>query len=393
MDQARHIADLFFRRLQNGLSADERQELESWLDSQDPESRRFFEAMTDWEEIRKALYFMYSLDHPQSLAIVREKIRLEERSRLVPWRRVLNYAAIVLLVAGLGGGLWVMLHPRKIELASVRYHSDVSPGGNRAILELADGKRVVLDSASNGLLANQGNARVMKTDDGRLSYQATAGPAEVLYNTVSTPRGGQYEVTLPDGTRAWLNAASSLRFPTRFTGGQRLVTLSGEAYFEIAGNSNRPFMVQVEHAIPETVEVLGTRFDVQAYADEPSMTTTLLDGSIKVVQGGQQALLAPGQQASIASDGALKTSSSVDTAEVIAWKKGLFQFRGASLNVIMRQVARWYNVDVEYDGNVTQRYFGKIPRSVNLSNVLKILESTDGAHFKIEGNKVLVMSQ
>jgi ferric-dicitrate binding protein FerR (iron transport regulator) len=200
---------------------------------------------------------------------------------------------------------------------------------------------------------------------------------------------------LPDGSKVWLNAASSLRFPTGFAGHERKVELVGEAYFEVAKNAAMPFKVTVKPlpgntaSAPMEVEVLGTEFNINAYGDETDRRTTLIQGSVKITAGSGQSLLQPGQQARV-NTGGLQIMPGVDTDEVIAWKNGLFQFKEANIQSIMRQVSRWYDVEVEYNGNVNQLFFGKIPRRVPVSTVLKILESTGWAHFTIEGKKITV---
>jgi transmembrane sensor len=239
----------------------------------------------------------------------------------------------------------------------------------------------------------------LKLDNGALAYRANppvtnpsaARPLVYGYNTISTPRGGQYQVLLPDGSKVWLDAASSLRFPTAFTGGERLVELTGEAYFQIAGDASRPFKVHIPSTSTE-IQVLGTDFNVAAYAEEGDIRTTLIGGAVRVTAAGKAAVLEPGQQARVTEGGtaALNVVSGVHTDDVIAWKNGLFKFEEASIQSIMRQVARWYDVDVVYDGKVDQQFIGTIPRQVQLSTLLKILESTGWVHFMIQGKKVTV---
>jgi ferric-dicitrate binding protein FerR (iron transport regulator) len=263
----------------------------------------------------------------------------------------------------------------------------------------------VLDSANNGALRQQGTTKLIKLDSGRLVYKAiSASPqmAALQYNTISTPRGGQYQVVLPDGTKVWLNASSSLRFPTAFNGGERAVDLAGEAYFEVTKEST-PFKVHVYPSATSiaagngghpahTIEVLGTHFNVNAYDDESALEATLLEGSIKLEKGNEQVLLKPGQQAiSARAGGAIRVIPDADVDAAIAWKDGYFQFDGAGIEAVMRQLARWYDVDVRYEGPVTERQFaGQMPRGVNLSEVLRILEESN-VHFRIEGKKLVVM--
>lgn len=270
---------------------------------------------------------------------------------------------------------------------------DIPPGGNKAYLTLEDGSVVILDGAKNGKLASQGNTAINKTADGRLTYDAsvTGKPLsdKISYNTIVTPRGGQYIVVLPDGSKIWLNSASSLKFPTAFNGKERNVEMTGEAYFEIAKNASMPFRVKSEG---QTIEVLGTHFNINAYKDEPATKSTLIEGSVKVKNTDQYALLKPGQQSALPNNGSgrIVVSSDVDLKEVMAWKEGLFQFNGADIKTIMRQISRWYDVDVEFEGKVSSDHFkGQVLRDSKVSKVLRILELS-GVKFKIEGKKIIV---
>jgi len=269
--------------------------------------------------------------------------------------------------------------------------NDIKPGGRKALLTLSDGSQIVLDSAANGLLTQQGNAKVIKLANGQLEYTSgQTASAEILYNTMSTPPGGQYQLLLPDGSKVWLNAASSIRYPTTFSQKVRRVEITGEAYFEIAKNEKVPFIVQFNNG--SEVKVLGTHFNIKAYTDEQEIKTTLLEGSIIITHGQKSTLLKPGNQAQINKEGGIKVEMNTDTEEAVAWKNGNFQFNKADLQTVMRQAARWYNLDVEYKGNPSDdnRFTGKIPMSVNLSQLLKWMEWSD-IHFKLEENKITVM--
>jgi transmembrane sensor len=276
----------------------------------------------------------------------------------------------------------------------------VVPGGNKAVLTLADGSTIVLDSAADGALTQQGATMVMKKQDGELVYKTEGNQAQqaVAMNTISTPRGGQYQVVLPDGTRVWLNAVTALRFPASFTGDKRVVELTGEAYFEVAqqpaanGNGKRPFIVNILSAAGENqVEVLGTHFNVKAYNDEASIKTTLLEGSVKMSSGRGQYLMKPGQQARVERNGQMVLDEDADVDEAVAWKNGRFQFTDASVETVMREIARWYNVEIEYAGKVpAEKFEGEIPRNSNITEVFKILELSN-VHCKIEGKKIKVL--
>ncbi|MDP4251188.1 MAG: FecR domain-containing protein [Bacteroidota bacterium] len=271
------------------------------------------------------------------------------------------------------------------------FRNDLDPGRNRAFLTLANGAKVILDSVHNGMFARQGNATIVKLDSGKLAYDATGQESAVVgFNTLTTPKGGQYQLSLPDGTEVWLNAASSIKYPTAFMGNRRQVEITGEVYFEVSKNTAMPFIVKKLNDETE-IRVLGTHFDVNAYDDEPSMKITLLEGAVQVADAGRQSILHPGQQAQIG-NGTLKLLSDVDTDEVMAWKNGKFQFGEASdINSIMRQIARWYDVEVEYRGTVSDHIGGTISRGVKASQVFDMLEMTGAVRFSIDGKKVTVM--
>ncbi|WP_316810057.1 FecR family protein [Pedobacter heparinus] len=284
-------------------------------------------------------------------------------------------------------------------------HDDIAPGGNKAFLTLADGTKISLTDAGNGEIAKQQGLSIQKTADGQLVYavdeKAAGKNGMAAFNAIETPKGGQYQINLPDGTRVWLNAASSLRYPTKFSGDTRKVTLNGEGYFEVAkikGNTGKrmPFIVKTGN---QEVEVLGTHFNINSYDEEDEVKTTLLEGSVRVsvvestngnLKKGPSKLLKPGEQSQLRSDAiAVKT---VDTETIMAWKNGDFVFKGDDLKSIMKKVSRWYDVEVIYKGNFDQLKFGGyISRSKNISSVLGIMESTGKVHFSVEGKKVIVL--
>lgn len=266
----------------------------------------------------------------------------------------------------------------------------VVPGRNKAVLTLADGSVLGLDSGSISKTIKQGNTSILNQSKGLLVYAAT-GPSDSapLFNKIAVPRGGQYQLKLPDGTVVWLNSASSLRFPTQFSGKERSVELDGEAYFEVAKNKEMPFKVHVRDM---EVRVLGTHFNVMAYDDEESIKTTLLEGSVKVSNALQTAVIRPGQQASLKKSSGVLGVEEVNTVEAIAWKNGNFLFADEDIETIMRRISRWYNVEVEYRGNLSDKNFaGSISRYENVSEVLKMLELTGTIHFKVEGRRIIVM--
>ena len=308
-------------------------------------------------------------------------------------------AATVLLV--IISGLWFFTGRQGMKkgvIATTKVE-DIAPGGNKAILTLADGSKVILDAANNGAITKQGNVTVIKLNDGQLAYQSSTlngQSSTVEYNTITTPRGGQYQLVLADGSRVWLNAASSLRYPTSFTGSDRKVELTGEGYFEVAHDASHPFHVLVSPisgAINEVtdVQVLGTHFNVNAYDDENDLRATLLEGAVKVSRGAENVLISPNEQAVLKKVAdKININKDVDVEAVVAWKNGLFQFGQADIQTVMRKIARWYDIDVEFQGNIPETLFaGKISRNSNVSTVLKVL-AEGGIHFKIENKKIIV---
>ncbi|MBS1566087.1 MAG: FecR domain-containing protein [Bacteroidetes bacterium] len=317
-----------------------------------------------------------------------------------PWRRYTAAAAIVLLLATGSIVYWATRHtskssePGSRQIASANVQ-DLAPGSNKALLVLSNGSTIVLDSAANGTIAKQANTLVNKKG-AELQYEdaSQAGDHSIVYNTVSTPRGGQYQVTLPDGTKVWLNAASSLRFPTAFSGNERSVELSGEAYFEVAQNPAKPFKVRKKDSNIE-VQVLGTHFNVNAYDDEGDTKITLLEGKISITAGQRPTTLFPGQQALVlaatgkSSDIIVRTNADLD--EAMAWKNGLFQFNNTNIAAMMKQLSRWYDVDIAYEGNVMNESFsGTIPRNTTALGLFEVLELTKTVQFSIEHKKIVV---
>jgi transmembrane sensor len=308
-------------------------------------------------------------------------------------RRIQSYwwmaaAVLVFIVAGLV--LWPG-EPEKISPPVVKARvSEPQPGKTGAILTLADGRELVLDSMPDGFVANQGNTHITLRN-GKLSYGNNGEDDKAIaMNTITTPRGRQYQLELQDGTRVWLNAASSITYPAIFNGADRVVKVTGEAYFEVAKNKKQPFRVIL--ANNTEIEVLGTHFNVDAYADEASINTTLLEGSVKVrslIQG--PVIMKPGEQVQVNGKD-LKLLKNVDLDNVMAWKNGLFSFAGAKLETVMRQLSRWYDVDVRYEGKMPEVEFdGEIDKGLSLSQVLKGLTTTR-INYRIEnGNTIVIL--
>jgi ferric-dicitrate binding protein FerR (iron transport regulator) len=313
-----------------------------------------------------------------------------------PYRMRVWIPAALLVLAAAGTFFWASVRREKAVTRikeAPSWQADIAPGGNKATLTLADGRNIVLDSTRNGAITRQGSAKVMKLDDGRLAYAARAPmgsdaePAMVAYNILSTPRGGRYKVSLSDGSNVWLNAASSVRYPTVFSGKERVVEITGEAYFEVKKDPDMPFIVKVNGA---EVRVLGTDFNVMAYKDEEDWRTTLVNGAVIVREGSSTGVLKPGEQAVMRPSEGVKLAKDPDLEEALAWKNDLFSFNNADIHAVMRQLSRWYDVDISYEGNVVQHFNGDVPRAVNVSRVLKMLELTGGVHFRIEGKQIVV---
>ncbi|MGF7078882.1 FecR family protein [Mucilaginibacter sp. UYCu711] len=272
------------------------------------------------------------------------------------------------------------------------YKPDIAPGTNTATLTLSNGKKINLTNAVNGKLANQSGIQIIKTGSGQITYQPTAEPTgatETQTNNISTPKGGQWQLTLPDGSKVWLNSASVLTYPSTFKDQkERTVQLSGEAYFEVAKDKLHPFIVKTDQ---QSVTVLGTHFNINSYPDEPAVKTTLAEGRVKVsTRTGDTKFLIPGQQAVLEKD-ALHVKEA-DIEEALAWKNGYFRFNDESIQSIMRKLSRWYNIDVQYVPDVSKDGLnGKISRFKNISQVLKALEATQTVHFKVEGRRVTVL--
>lgn len=307
--------------------------------------------------------------------------------------RWLRYAAAILVLFS-GAAIYYYMGKKEIPVDShvqapvVFLQEDVPPGGNRAMLILGDKSVVALDSLANGTTMFQGNMQIIKSDDGQINYvplNASGANDAVVTNTVKTPRGGQYQLTLSDGTQVWLNAASSITYPTRFEGDHRTVNVSGEVYFEVARNKEMPFVVNINGT--DKVEVLGTHFNVNAYEDESAIKTTLLEGRVKVISGDASVVLLPGQQST-----GTQVSANADLVQVMAWKNGIFSFEGKSLQQVLRELARWYDLTITYEKNIPDvKLRGEMGMNLNLSQVIKGLRSMDVNCHLQAGNQLVVL--
>jgi ferric-dicitrate binding protein FerR (iron transport regulator) len=383
--EAQRVAYLIALFIQGTISPEEHDELDAWVAESD-DNMKLFEALTDENNIKQGLLEIEQAEWQQSSQKIMETAKKKKRNlNLRAWL----IAASLILIAGAGWWYFSRSTKKEVPAYAGNVTEDRPPGGNKATLSLANGSVVVLDRARNGNVAVQGNAQVIKTDSS-LSYNhlPRLGVAqEVVFNTLSTPKGGQYALTLSDGTRVWLNAASSIRFPTAFTGRERLVDITGEAYFEVAHNPAQPFLV---NAGGVQVQVLGTHFSVNAYTDEEAVTTTLVEGSVKVSKGTISRIIKPDQQASVEKEGNAILITPVDAQEMVAWKDGLFVFSNTELSEVMRQLSRWYEVEVEIKDRITDHLNATFPRTLPLSKMLHLVEKTGVAHFKLQGGKLEV---
>jgi ferric-dicitrate binding protein FerR (iron transport regulator) len=388
------IEELVLKWRSGQLTAPEKAELDQWYSGFD-DSLLIEDSTVSIDDLRERIYLSIlekTVIETSTASSYPDAIPLEltdhPRTRL--WPRLAAAAAIIIVLSG-AVCLLIRRFPTP-EIAKTPVH-DVAPGGNKAILTLANGSHIALDSAQKGLLTQQQDAVIEKTADGSIRYATangiSASPAGApQYNIISTPRGGQYAVTLSDGTRVMLNAASSLRYPAVFTGKDRHVELSGEAWFDIARDKQHPFIVT---SGDQDIQVLGTQFNLNAYDDEPGIKTTLLTGSVIVSNRSthRSHSLSPGQQSLLTATNL--SISTADTEEATAWKNGYFMFESKDIASIMRTVARWYDVDVKFDGpQPTDKFNGTVQRLVNVSQVLRKLELTNKVHFNIEGRTIMV---
>ncbi|WP_127132936.1 FecR family protein [Pseudoflavitalea rhizosphaerae] len=402
MTQPNNFASLYRKLMDNECSPEDVDQLLQWLsaDKPDPLTEDLIheqmkaavpeEAITADLRNRLEIRLKTILETNRQPAVVR---------RLYPLKRWGWAAAAVVAALVIGTYFWLQngsttQAPPQVATTT----TDVAPGRNGAVLTLADGSNVLLDSLGNGTIAIENGARI-SLEDGKITYGKGTNAADIRYNTMSTPNGRQFTVVLPDGTKVWLNAASSLRYPTMFTGTERKVEITGEAYFEVAKNASMPFRALVNNST--VVEVLGTAFNISSYNNEKVIKATLVEGAVRVITDNNvesrinSVVLKPGQQAKITaaetSRGALNVLNNVDIGKVLAWKNGLFNFNGVKLEDAMMQLARWYDIEIVYEKDVPNiTFFGEVSRDVSLAGLLKGLEGA-GVNFRIEEGKKLVV--
>ncbi len=385
------IVDILWRYQQHEtLSELDRRILEDWL-RQSQANEDLFDDISNEDAWNRQLAKLKSRDSKATWNLIRKRIEAGSSKKapvLFGWKK---YAAIAAIFAGAVTGTFILVthHPKLMpdqdQTQAERFKNDVNPALPKPTLILANGTVIRLDTAHNGNLT--ASNLIWKTDSNSLTIQQTAKPAEDEFSTLTTPTGSSYQITLADGSRVWLNAGSSMTFPVSFPGNERRVILSGEGYFEITKNKNKPFLVDAGNGV---VRVLGTEFNVRNYVDEPSEKTTLVQGLISLRAGPDSTILKPGHQAVLGRGGKIKTDS-VNIQQAAAWRQNLFWFQDEPFDEIMNEIARWYPIHVTYKGPLTERFSGILPRSRSLIEVLKTLEVEEYVHFRIQGNEVQVI--
>lgn len=390
MDRLEYLRNRYF---ENTATPAEREELYQVIKNIDPDQSGFFRSLENDLAGESEVTAAERRKLDQIFARIEENIHSKRGSRrtvrMFETRTVLRIAATLLILVAAGFGIYRLASTPDTTVESIT-KTDFVAGTDKAILQLADGTDVALEG--NTSIPKQGNADV-HNNDGKLAYIPDAPPTGTIFNKIITPRGGKYQLTLADGSNVWLNAASSLKFPTSFNGNERVVELDGEAYFEIAHNESMPFKVRMNSGAE--VQVLGTHFNVMSYDDEESIKTTLIEGSVQVDVPGEGGRISsvrirPDQQAAISKDGRLSVSD-VNASYAIAWKDNKFNFRNMSLPEIIRQVERWYDVDVTYEEDISDLHFiGVVSRKENASAVLRVLEATGSVKFEVSNNKIIL---
>lgn len=377
---------LILKYLNEELTESESAELNAWIKA-DPAHEQLFQELTNESEIRKELAIMDAFSVEEAKQAFLNKLKpVPMKRRNLKW----YYAAasvVVLLALGLllrnsspekEAPLNIVEELKKAEL--------ITPATDKAILTMADGQKIEISPSTSGLISKQDKVDLV-AEDGEIRYNVQGAVDKMQYNTLTTPKGGQYKLVLEDGTKLWINAASSITFPVAFIGNERKVVLHGEGYFEVAPDAKRPFRVEMDHGM---VEAIGTAFNVNSYEDDPISKTTLIEGKVRVQSNKEDIILIPGQQANISTAGDIKKITDVDTDAELAWKNGQFVFKSATVPEIMKQLSRWYDIDVKFQQESPKdKFSGIVNRSGNLSEVLRILNE-GGIRFKINNRTIII---
>jgi len=405
-----YIQELIAKYLRVELTDTENESLQRWI-SASPENKLKFEELTNTDQLLQKIaeYQKAGADRDGAWQRIEDRLYVQHRRASLRKLRVYAIAASVVLVAGIVAYWWVMREEgRKAVPVVVQENKspqqDIAPGGFKAKLTLADGSTVTLNDNTNGEVTKQGSIAVVNKDGG-LVYRSSAlkenaTEKALVYNTLTTARGETYAITLSDGSKVWLNSESSVHYPVTFNGNTRDVQITGEAYFEVAHDASRPFRVDAKGTV---TEVLGTHFNINTYGDEHPVVTTLLEGKIKISNRqsaignsstSPTAILIPGQQATLTGDNKIIVKDHADTESAVAWMKGFFDFHNADIKNVMKQVSRWYNVDIQYTGATpAQAFEGNIDRNIPLSELLSTLQQMgSGITYKVEGRTVKVVT-
>ncbi len=379
LKQAYRTAYLIAGFLKQNLTEEEKDELDEWILGSD-ENMMLFETMTDEKNVAQAAAWLRKMNVEKDLGETKRKIEIRKPTRV--WQYVVAASSIFMIATGIYFYQNSISRNSKTQVAAQK--QDITPGSNKATLTLDDGKIIDLGKAGDDTTIN-GQVTILRKD-GQLVYKPGPVDNEIVYNTLTVPRKGQYKLVLPDGSQVWLNAESSIRYPVSFLGKERKVFVTGETFFEVAKDKTKPFRVVAGDI---TVEALGTQFNVNAYTNEPFFSTTLIEGSIRVSKGAEVEILKPSQQAQLSN--AEFRIVDTDNGDAIAWKNNQFKFTNTSIDEIMKRIARWYDAEIVYQDNVTLHLNATIGRDVPVSKLLSILEATNQVHFKIEGKKIIVM--
>lgn len=409
-EQSQRVAYLVAGFLRHQLSDQEKDELDEWITASDA-NQELFEELIEPATIDRGFQQIDAVDTEAALQRIKERIHFMPKEKGIQRRLFLSIAASVVLIAGAYLIFTMMNRKPNDEQVTVQTNA-IQPGGNYALLTLGNGKQIRLAEMKNGLIDSADGSEVLKVADGQLSYVDNQQTNEEQH-LLTTPIGGQYNVLLPDGSRVWLNSASSLKYPVSFHGKERVVELTGEGYFEVSplapkgGQEKKPFIVKVNGI---EVEVVGTHFNINAYKDDAVVKTTLLEGRVKVrrergagsresiadssqsaVVSPESVVIQPGEQAVADKEGKIVVEKEINTEEVVAWKNGLFDFRDASIETILQQAGRWYDIKVVYQAKINKHFHAEILRSEPIEKLLRLLEQTGSVHFKIEQKTIYVL--
>lgn len=396
LDKAFRASELIVAYLEGELSDEEQMELDSWVEESD-ENQELFSELTNPSLLNKELQKLDVFNKQRDAALRRIKRKMAVRNikafGFIPFI-ALRYMAAAAFLGIVITGIYLSTRngvPTQSAGQSVqKQQQDIAPGdGNHIILTLADGRKIVLDSSGAGVLAQQNGAQIIKQKDGQVIYQPKDGPGEAAINSIATPKGRQHELVLPDGSRVWLNALSRIDFPTAFTGTERNVSLSGEAYFDVAKDKSKPFHVNVDGL---DVRVTGTRFNINSYKDEAVVKSTLFEGGVKVTKDEVIIEMTPGQQLQMdpKKPNQFKLVKNADLEATAAWKDGVFYLNNIDVPTLMRQAARWYDIEVEYPNGVPGvTLIGEIDRNTNLSELIRVLNES-GIKTRLDGKTLQI---